>query len=37
MHLAYYASYPVGFTALAIAKEELDALDAEANASRSGV
>ena len=30
MHLAYYAGYPAGFTALAIAKEEFDALDAAA-------
>ena len=30
MHLAYYAGYPAGFTALAIAKEVFDAVDAEA-------
>ena len=30
IHLAYYAGYPAGFTALAIAKEEFDALDAAA-------
>ena len=32
MHLAYYAGYPAGFTALAIAKEVFDAVDAEAAA-----
>ena len=32
MHLAYYAGYPAGFTALAIAKEVFDALDAESGA-----
>ncbi len=32
MHLAYYAGYPAGFTALAIAKEEFDAVDAAAAA-----
>jgi 4-carboxymuconolactone decarboxylase len=32
MHLAYYAGYPAGFTALAIAKEVFDAEDAEASA-----
>ena len=30
MHLAYYAGYPAGFTALAIAKAVFDAVDAEA-------
>ena len=29
MHLAYYAGYPAGFTALAIAKEVFDTVDAE--------
>ena len=33
MHLAYYAGYPAGFTALAIAKEVFDALDAESRPS----
>lgn len=32
MHLAYYAGFPAGFTALTIAKETFDALDAEASA-----
>ncbi len=29
-HLAYYAGFPAGFTALAIANEVFDAIDAEA-------
>lgn len=29
MHLAYYAGFPAGFTALTIAKEVFDAIDAE--------
>ena len=32
IHLAYYAGYPAGFTALAIAKEVFDAEDAAARA-----
>jgi 4-carboxymuconolactone decarboxylase len=36
MHLAYYAGYPAGFTALAIAKEVFDAVDAEAAAPPTG-
>jgi len=36
MHLAYYAGYPAGFTALAIAKEVFDAIDAASEAERPG-
>ena len=34
MHLAYYAGFPAGFTALTIAKETFDAIDAEDAAAR---
>lgn len=32
LHLAYYAGYPAGFTALTIAKEVFDAIDVETGA-----
>jgi 4-carboxymuconolactone decarboxylase len=32
LHLAYYAGFPAGFTALAIAKDVFDEIDAEATA-----